>query len=274
MKINEGFQVGCVLIEKRDQNLYFDGRENMEDPKKVMLAMLKVAKYLKWWNYPEIKNSVSLNSNNQEILIANGTSNVTAEQAAELKAEGRETELFWGPWKGILPIKDCVWKNSKIPLISNITVNNDKSTVYISNQKKVVICNETGKTSAVVLDKSLFQKLVNTIIFDPNAAEKIYLSEFLLNMLEMVNIEELGKSFVLDEKDFSIADQKFCGFLEIHCKTDGEHKFDLKEFMKATSIPCEELLLHYFKERHEFTRVNGMEIESVSITKDKVIVCF
>ena len=57
MKICRRFKAGGIVIVKEDDFLVYDGGEQGELDIKVMIAMLRVAKELKWWEKNKIKKS-------------------------------------------------------------------------------------------------------------------------------------------------------------------------------------------------------------------------
>ena len=61
MKKLKQYAIGnIVLIRRDDDTLEFNGKMQAKDPKKVMIAMIKLGKYLKWWSPKDHKTSADI----------------------------------------------------------------------------------------------------------------------------------------------------------------------------------------------------------------------
>lgn len=162
------FRVANIVITQECDNLIFDGENHAQNPSYVMFAMLKVSSFLEWWKVGKTRSPI------QNVFL-------------------NTEDIEWATWKG-LDLVDLQISNSKIFSDCNFKRNNKSRIIYIDGVEKMKLF-KTGNVKFACFNKKDFKPLVNSILYNAQNAQKIFLTRFSIDVLDFLKLERVELNF-------------------------------------------------------------------------------
>ena len=240
------FLVGNVKIIQDRDFLIFKEKNSKKDPTNVILAVLKVARYLKWCNGP-FKNFVLMDNSKKT--------------ATRVK---KWWEQYWcDEWIGDIDVNDAIWENDQRPYIAELAISFSGQTIYV-NQKKMMNLNNKGKTTDwVKLSKNQIRGLVNDWYYNRST---YIIPETAFEIMRLLKVEEIKPILWFDNNDFEQVDKAFNEFMQRICLEKGMYEFKKEYFKEVTGLPTDRLISYYFTNKLDLKEFNGFFLSSIVTT--------